>query len=71
MSATATREYHSTGNVCAMLQESHRSVVNAIKALSMVPAMKLNGVAYLDADQVDQLVEFFRRRREARELNGG
>ena len=67
---TSTKEFHSIGHLCQLLQRSPRAITLAAQQLTLEPAMKINGISHYDGDQVETLMSHFRNRR-AVEVSGG
>ena len=62
MNATdAKRDFVSIGQLAAHVQSPVRSIERAAERLQLVPAMRLNGVAHFDGEQVEALTAELRR----------
>lgn len=54
---SADRDLLSIGMLASHVQRSVKAIEQAAAAIQIEPAMKLNGIAYWDANQVEQITE--------------
>jgi hypothetical protein len=55
MTTTAERDYLSIGQLAAHTQRPVRRIEQAADRLKLAPALRLNGIVYFDARQVQKL----------------
>jgi hypothetical protein len=59
MTTAAEKDYVSIGALAARTQRPVRRIEQAADSLKIRPALRLNGVVYFDAGQVERLTKVF------------